>query len=107
MFKLQPAAAQTILPAGSKRPYSETATSASKLSVHSATAAAVVSQSRRPQAAGQDDNACFQLLHVRGIPDWANRYNCCPTLSLARLCHTLSYQHQSTPWDVVKGVTSD
>ncbi len=71
MFKLQSIGAKARFPAGTKRPRSETAEPPAE-EIDQPPAAVIATDQSQPD--GADDKACFQLLYVRGIPDWANRY---------------------------------
>ena len=79
MFKLQSISAKASFPAGTKRPRSATAGPPAEEIDHPP---AAVTETGQSQPDGADDKACFQLLYVRGIPDWANRYTSCSCLSL-------------------------
>ncbi|KAL0031162.1 hypothetical protein WJX77_006853 [Trebouxia sp. C0004] len=70
MFKLQSVSAKANFPAGTKRPRSATAGPPAKENNQPPTAVVDTGQS---QPDGPGDKACFQLLYVREIPDWANR----------------------------------
>lgn len=70
MFTLRSTAAKPSWPAGTKRHHSETP---ALITEGFQNAPAAVSHHDETQSVGPDDKACFQLLHVRGIPDWANR----------------------------------
>lgn len=95
MFKLQSISAEAKFLAGTKRPRSTTAGPPAEETDR--TPAAVI-DTGQSQPDGSDDKACFQLLYVRGIPDWANRYTSCSCLSLCRsvgpacVPHTLDLQ---------------
>lgn len=71
MFKLQSISAKANFSAGTKRPRSATAGPPAE-EISQAPAAVIDTGQSQPD--GADDTACFQLLYVRGIPDWANRY---------------------------------
>lgn len=78
MFKLQSISAKANFP-GTKWPRSATAGPPAE-EIDQPPAA--VTETGQSQPDGADDKACFQLLYVRGIPDWANRYTSCSCLSL-------------------------
>ena len=70
MFKLQSISAEASFPPSTKRPRSETA----EPPAEETDQPPAVIETGQSQPDGADDKACFQLLYVRGIPDWANRY---------------------------------
>lgn len=74
MFQLQCLTVQPIQPVGTKRNHPEAASPAQVLPSHLHASPPALPKAKQPQADDADDKACFQLLHVRGIPGWANRY---------------------------------
>lgn len=91
MFKLQSMHAKANFPAGTKRPHSATAGPPAE-EIDQPPAAVIDTGKSQPD--GADDKACFQLLYVRGIPDWANRYTGCSCLSLCRSAGSACVSHK-------------
>ena len=73
---------------GLKRTWSYASQSLSPKRQHKLSSASAAQQSPGDQVGDRDAAACFQLLHVRGIPDWANRCAC-----HGQVCQCLDSHH--------------